>query len=63
MTVACLFWFNWDLVQAGQFFVVTYLAHFVTDAVTSRISSYFYKKGDTHNFFVIIGFDQWLHAL
>lgn len=35
--------------------------HFVTDAITSRITGYFWAKGDAHNFFVIIGMDQMIH--
>lgn len=43
------------------FLVITFLTHFVTDAITSRINTYLWKKGDVHNFFVSVGFDQLIH--
>lgn len=45
--------FLWALVQG--------VTHFAIDAVTSRCTGHFYAKGDHHNFFVVIGFDQFLH--
>lgn len=41
--------------------VVNGALHFVTDAITSRITGYFWAKNDAHNFFVVIGFDQMIH--
>lgn len=35
--------------------------HLITDFFTSRATTYLWKKGDIHNFFVVIGFDQFLH--
>ena len=43
------------------FFPITFVAHFITDYFTSRLNSYLWKKGDIHNFFVSVGFDQVLH--
>ena len=41
--------------------VVNGVLHFVTDAITSRITSKLWVKGDMHNFFVVVGFDQLIH--
>lgn len=38
------------------------LAHLAIDYFTSRMSSKLYAKGDVHNFFVVIGFDQFAHT-
>lgn len=37
------------------------IAHFCTDAITSRITSRLWKEGRVHDFFVVIGFDQLCH--
>lgn len=36
--------------------------HFATDAVTSRISAYYWQANRRHAFFVTIGADQLIHA-
>lgn len=47
----------------GFFFALTNLAaHFLTDYVTSRITSRLWKKQEVHWFFVVIGFDQAVHV-
>lgn len=35
--------------------------HWVTDYFTSRWSSKYFKKGDFHNGFVVVGVDQFIH--
>ncbi len=45
----------------GLFILITFISHFVTDYITSRINSYYWKQGNNHNFFVSVGFDQFLH--
>lgn len=47
--------------QLAAFAIVTFVAHFATDAVTSRWTSRLWAKQDWHNFFVVVGFDQVLH--
>jgi len=37
--------------------------HLVVDFFTSRLTSHLWAKGDTHNFFVAIGFGQFLHSI
>lgn len=43
------------------FVFITFILHFCTDYVTSRISKKFFEKQDYHNGFVVVGFDQLLH--
>lgn len=45
------------------FFLATFATHWITDAITSRITSFFHKKGNTKAFFTTIGFDQYLHFI
>lgn len=52
---ACWLWLD------PRFVALTFALHFVTDAVTSRITSYLWKREQRHWFFVVIGFDQVLH--
>lgn len=41
--------------------IITFISHWMTDYYTSRLNSKLWAKGDIHNFFVSIGFDQLLH--
>ena len=71
-------YFLWMLIVAGNLFrgfeltlpnnqfiewlLMNTILHFVVDYITSRVSKKLYEKGDVHNFFVVIGFDQFLHV-
>lgn len=35
--------------------------HFITDYFTSKLVKKYFDKGNAHNAFVVIGFDQFLH--
>lgn len=52
---APLFLFGW------KFAMVNGATHWVVDFFSAKASSHFWKKGDAHNFFVIIGADQAIH--
>lgn len=43
------------------FSIITFICHWITDYFTSRLNSRLWAKGDVHNFFVSVGFDQVLH--
>lgn len=43
--------------------LVNGILHFGTDYFTSRRTSVLFGKGDYHNGFVVVGFDQLIHAL
>lgn len=63
-----VFALNMNISPSVQFasFSLSWLAvngvlHFITDAITSRVTSYLWKKEERHWFFVVIGFDQLIH--
>ena len=60
--IASWFWFD-ELYLAWLFAGITFASHYITDAITSRISKPFFDKGDFHNGFVVVGFDQILHYI
>jgi hypothetical protein len=45
------------------FVMINGVLHFATDWCTSRMTSYLWEKKEIHNFFVVIGFDQLIHAI
>ena len=57
-------WSFWNDVNKGLLFAaITFIFHFITDWCTSRIGKPFWEKGDLHNGFVVIGFDQLMHLI
>jgi uncharacterized membrane protein len=68
MTGVMLLFFGFDdpnifIPKYCIFWVITFIAHFCTDWVTSRLVKKRFDKKDFHNGFVIIGLDQILHYL
>ena len=48
-------------ITIGYFGLITFVAHTITDYFTSRINSRLWGRKEVHNFFVSVGFDQFLH--
>lgn len=53
--------FVWTL--SPIFLLYTGVMHFLTDYVTSRWSSKLWKEEKVHDFFVVIGLDQFIHQV
>lgn len=43
-------------------FMITFVSHFTTDYFTSRWTKNLWEKKEVHDFFVAVGFDQFMHA-
>lgn len=57
-------WYGMSFLLLGlRFVIITIILHFMVDYVTSKVTSYLWKKGERHWFFVTIGFDQLLHMV
>jgi hypothetical protein len=52
-----------SLLQYFEAAVSIFSMHFITDYITSRITGKYFIAKKNHEFFVTIGFDQWLHYL
>ena len=52
---------EWYVLNTLFFVGITFVCHTITDYFTSRLNSKLWAKGDVHNFFVSVGFDQVLH--
>ena len=49
------------LIFGWQFALFNFVAHWITDFITSRITKKLWAMEESHWFFVVIGFDQALH--
>lgn len=45
------------------FILLLFSTHWITDFITSKITTYFWGKKNIKAFFTTIGFDQFLHAV
>lgn len=59
--VDTLTWLRQFCTNVTLFTIVTFTLHTFQDYITSRINKYFWNKGQVHNFFTSVGFDQFLH--
>jgi hypothetical protein len=60
-TLAWMIIFSLSWEHCFLLFSITFISHFITDYITSRVNSMLWKQGKVHNFFISIGFDQLLH--
>lgn len=54
---------NLPIVTLVVYCLVNSWLHLMVDFVTSKVTSYLWKEGRVHDFFVVIGIDQLLHNL
>ena len=49
--------------NALWFLLLVFATHWITDYFTSKGTSYLWKQERVHDFFVLIGFDQFIHGI
>lgn len=49
--------------HAWVFAGITIITHYLIDLVSSNVGKIFWKKGDTRQGFMVVGFDQLLHYI
>lgn len=54
---------NFDFGKAYSFVLFNGVAHFLTDLITSKISSKFYKENKLQAFWNTIGIDKFIHLI
>lgn len=59
--IASSIYLSWP--NALIFASITFVCHYATDFITSRVGKPYWAKQDMHNGFVVIGFDQMLHYI
>lgn len=62
VTTLCWIQFGADPHVLLWVWLTTFISHWVTDFITSKITTYFYLKNNMFAFFSVIGFDQLIHA-
>jgi uncharacterized membrane protein YagU involved in acid resistance len=55
--------YKYGVFTPSLFFLITFICHTITDYFTSRLNSKLWEKGEVHNFFISVGFDQVLHYI
>lgn len=63
--IATSFAFNKEITTNGIliYILINGLLHFVTDFCTSKVTSYLWQQERRHDFFVVVGFDQFIHQV
>ena len=61
--IPIIFVLNLKLLTFEYFLAMSliFVTHWITDYITSKLNSKYWRLKDTHSFFVSIGFDQLLH--
>ena len=50
------------LIWGFYFFLATFILHWIVDFFSSKLTTRLFKAGERHWFFVVIGFDQFVHV-
>ncbi len=54
---------HWTVNDLSRFVVINFILHWVTDCTTSHLTKQALSKREMHQFFAVIGADQFIHTI
>lgn len=64
-TVTTILWIQFSplIIDIPYIFLITFITHWLTDLITSRLAAYFKRKNNESLYYKTLGIDQLIHSI